>query len=575
MGYRQSSKALQMEAKLQEAIQAYKKGQFPSVRSAANHFEVSPNTLARRISGGLSHREAMQIRQILSDAEEKTLIRWITRYTIAGSPISPALLIEMAQLIRVRRMRRVKGNEVLEKTMDHIGHEWLYRFLNRHEKLKGIYARQMENLRYDGASFEVVKSWFDAVAQLVQEHSYEYHNIWNMDESGFGVGESQSTRVLVPIDLKTKHKKVAGKQEWVTVFECINAAGEAIAPLVIFKAKYLNSGWIPAQTHKDWHFGTSENGWTSNAIGLRWLVKVFEPQTRAKAAGKRRLLIADGHGSHIRADFVAYCMEHEIDLLILPPHCSHILQPLDVGVFSAFKRAHTNETDTLSRLSTQRISRCEWLELFTRAREKAVTFQNIRSGWRGAGLVPSDPQKILDRLPSQAMMRPSKPRTPPDHLNLDFSLLASSPPDGTELRKSNVLLNEVLADVPNVPTPVKRYVDRVTRMAETQNTELTIKDKIIADQRELLHTRKKRKRGKRVQMEGEFIYSTPEALEVVRAAEATPIAKKPKRRPRKRTTREISSEEEAEELEGSSSESEVELIENVVREKRWKLEILL
>ena len=76
-------------------------------------------------------------------------------------------------------------------------------------------------------------------------------------------------------------------------------------------------------------------------------------------------------------------------------------------------------------------------------------------------------------------------------------------------------------------------------------------------------------------MEGEFIYSTPEALEVVRTAEATPIAKKPKRRPRKRTTREISSEEEAEELEGSSSESEVELIENVVPDKRWKLEVLL
>jgi hypothetical protein len=73
----------------------------------------------------------------------------------------------------------------------------------------------MDNSRFDGASFEVVKSWCDAVAVLIAEHSYEPQNIWNMDESGFGVGESQSTRVLVPIDVKTKHKKVAGKQEWV------------------------------------------------------------------------------------------------------------------------------------------------------------------------------------------------------------------------------------------------------------------------------------------------------------------------------------------------------------------------
>jgi len=139
-------------------------------------------------------------------------------------------------------VRYDSGNEALVKTIDYIDYEWLYRFLNRHEKLKGIYTRQIENLRYDRASFKVVKSWFDTVAQLVREHSYEHHNIWNIDESGFGVGESQSTRILVSIDLKAKHKKVAGKQEWVTVFEYINATSEAIAPLVIFKTKYLNSG---------------------------------------------------------------------------------------------------------------------------------------------------------------------------------------------------------------------------------------------------------------------------------------------------------------------------------------------
>jgi DDE superfamily endonuclease len=50
-------------------------------------------------------------------------------------------------------------------------------------------------------------------------------------------------------------------------------------------------------------------------------------------------------------------MENNVDLLIMPPHCSHLLQPLDVRAFSAFKRAHSNKTDATSRLSTQRISR--------------------------------------------------------------------------------------------------------------------------------------------------------------------------------------------------------------------------
>jgi hypothetical protein len=52
----------------------------------------------------------------------------------------------------------------------------------------------------------------------------------------------------------------------------------------------------------------------------------------------------DGHGSHITADAIAYCMEHAVYLLVLPPHTSHMLQPLDVSVFSALKRALAAET---------------------------------------------------------------------------------------------------------------------------------------------------------------------------------------------------------------------------------------
>ena len=98
-----------------------------------------------------------------------------------------------------------------------------------------------------------------------------------MDESGFGVGESQNTRVLISINVKQKYKAVAGKQEQGTVLECINAASDSLTLIIIFKGKNMNSGWLPSQTPRDWHFAVSENGWTSNEIGLQWLIKVFEP----------------------------------------------------------------------------------------------------------------------------------------------------------------------------------------------------------------------------------------------------------------------------------------------------------
>lgn len=50
-------------------------------------------------------------------------------------------------------------------------------------------------------------------------------------------------------------------------------------------------------------------------------------------------------------------MERAIDLLILPLYCSHILQPLDVSVFSPLKRALAAETDAVARLDASRVSR--------------------------------------------------------------------------------------------------------------------------------------------------------------------------------------------------------------------------
>jgi hypothetical protein len=63
----------------------------------------------------------------------------------------------------------------------------------------------------------------------------------------------------------------------------------------------------------------------------------------------------DGHSSHITANVIALCMRNAIDLLILPLHCSHIPQPLDVGVSAPLNRALASETDATLQLDTGRI----------------------------------------------------------------------------------------------------------------------------------------------------------------------------------------------------------------------------
>jgi hypothetical protein len=123
--------------------------------------------------------------------------------------------------------------------------------------------------------------------------------------------------------------------------------------------------------------------------------------------------------------------------------------------------------------------------------------------------------------------------TPPEGRNLNFSLLYSSPLDGTELRESNVLLNTVLARTPRLTSPAKRYVARVTRMTETLAAENILLRRQNQEQTKLLKARKSYKRGKRVRLEGEFMYSTSKVLEVTRETETERPAKRRRGRPRR------------------------------------------
>jgi hypothetical protein len=127
---------------------------------------------------------------------------------------------------------------------------------------------------------------------------------FNGINAGFGVGTSQTSFVVVDSRLRRKYQAEPGRQEWVTVVECVCADGDLIPPLVIFKGENLSTSWIPRELQNKWHFSCNSKGWTSNVHGEMWLAECFEPATKIKADGRKRLLICDGHDSHISAQFV-------------------------------------------------------------------------------------------------------------------------------------------------------------------------------------------------------------------------------------------------------------------------------
>jgi len=181
----------------------------------------------------------------------------------------------------------------------------------------------------------------------------------------------------------------------------------------------------------------SQKGWTSNNLGLKWLMENFELRTRAKAEGRYRMLILDGHGSHLAPPFVRYCFENQIALLCLPAHTSHMLQPLDLACFSPLKAHYRNETANIMRKTRKAIPKADFMEIYQKIRPLAMTPHNIKAGFRRAKLVPFSPIAAIRKLPQARILRLESLQLP----STETEMLVNTPHNTCELCEASTVFS--------------------------------------------------------------------------------------------------------------------------------------
>jgi hypothetical protein len=82
----------------------------------------------------------------------------------------------------------------------------------------------------------------------------------------------------------------------------------------------------------------------------------------------------------------------------MPPHSSHLLQPLDVSCFSVLKRSYGRLVEQKMSLGVNHIDKHEFIPLYQQARTEVLNECNIKSGFSATGLVPYDPERVLSVL---------------------------------------------------------------------------------------------------------------------------------------------------------------------------------
>jgi hypothetical protein len=366
-----------------------------SLRAAAAAYNVPRSTLRRRVTGECKSRtEAAQERQLLSATQEDLLVDWILRQEQCGHALTRSQVQDLALLV-------VRSSGVAE----HLGKHWVKRFIKRHKELKMKTGQKLDIARYDGTEYSQVAAWFSRLKDVLDRLNCHPSDIANMDETGLAIGCSRTSRVIGTTSTNSTFVTSPEDREWVSIIECITAAGDTLPPAIIFKGENVQTSWLP-NNYPSWLYICSKKGWTNNFIGLRWLEEVYLPAT-SPPRGKNRLLIVDGHGSHETAEFMLKCLQNNVYLFFLPPHSSHELQPLDVACFAPLKARYRVELGRLASIDDSApVKKRNFIEIYAKARQEALISRNIRAGFRAAGIVPFAPEVVLNRLQIERVSTP-------------------------------------------------------------------------------------------------------------------------------------------------------------------------
>ena len=145
----------------------------------------------------------------------------------------------------------------------------------------------------------------------------------------------------------------------------------------------------------DWLIGVSENGWTTNEIGLTWL-NLFYKYIKDYTVSTHQLLVLDGHGSHVNPKFNQFCLDYKIIVIYIPAHLSYLLQPLNIGCFSALKQAYRYGVKQIIASGVNYINKHEFLPLY------------IQAGFIATSLILYNPNRVLVQLYTKYQILPPR-----------------------------------------------------------------------------------------------------------------------------------------------------------------------
>ncbi|XP_071760830.2 uncharacterized protein LOC139915943 [Centroberyx gerrardi] len=391
---------------MEQAIEEVREGRC-SVRQAVQVFGVPKSSLCDRISGKVVSGCQIGRKTSLTPEDESSLVEYCLYSASYGFPLTKPQVL--AHALAIYNHRHPEGPKTA------ISRTWWDNFRQRHHhRLTMRIPDTIDHGRAACAKRGPIEEYFTLLSTTLEEHGLREKpcQIYNCDETGFQL-DSNRRKVVVPRGKKHAYKQAQGTREHITVLACFNAAGEDVPPFIIYKGGYLggpyNKEGVPHAL-----YGKSPAGYMDSELFRKWFVEHF-----LKYATQERplLLVLDGHQSHLDPELVRAAQREGVILLCLPPHTSHILQPLDVSFFGPLKADFSGLVGDLSAVSHSFVvSKKEFSRVLRDSYQRLKDRRVVVAGFRKCGLHPLDPtaidwSRVMPSGPQRGTL-PEPPATP-------------------------------------------------------------------------------------------------------------------------------------------------------------------
>ena len=331
---------------------------------------------------GMTFKLSNQLHVFSSDEDD--MAKAIIAFQNAGFPLTVPRLHSLAY--QYAKINNIKGFN----DKDEIGGgPGLSAFLMRYPHIKVRKAKNLYVVHAMVANKINIQNWFKEYREVIYKlHITSPEQIWSGDKTRMQ-NIPKEDKFLGEVKKPLYNQVPADQGETSTVLMFVSAVGRVCPPMVIPEDQRVQRDWATNMpiTCK---LAVTSKGYITKAKIHEYGVHFVKYLDLFSLLGQPNLLILDSHKLHIyNVAFYDEMKEHDIHLLAIPPHTSHLVQALDSTPFAEFK--HCWQKNLLNWLFNNKglvLSKKSFSEVFWPSFQESMTVAKIQSGFRKTGVFP-------------------------------------------------------------------------------------------------------------------------------------------------------------------------------------------